>query len=158
MFNCFRFDIRSSFKFQVSSFRFHPSLFTVHYSLAKRCFALSPRLLRAEGPSAPCAWPASAVRVTLDVSAAKLLHCHCGSRIQPSVSHFSLITHHFSLITSFGHLVIWSFVKIENGCCQNRHYNINILFIYSEQITAFPKSKMTILTLTVLTTILTIIF
>jgi hypothetical protein len=29
-----------------------------------------------------------------------------------------------------GHLVIWSFVKIENGLCQNRHYNINILFIY----------------------------
>ena len=77
----------------------HCSLFTVHYSLAKRCFALSPRLLRAEGPSAPCAWPASAVRVTLDVSAAKLLHCHCGSRIQPSVSHFSLLTHHFSLLT-----------------------------------------------------------
>ena len=49
-------------------------------------------------------------------------------------------------------LVIWSFVKIENGCCQNRHYNINILFIYSEQMTAFPKSKMTILTLTTLTT------
>ena len=35
-----------------------------------------------------------------------------------------------------------------------RHYNINILFIYSEQMTAFPKSKMTILTLTTLTTIL----
>jgi hypothetical protein len=52
-----------------------------------------------------------------------------------------LVTSHF--ITSFGHLVIWSFVKIENGCCQNRHYNINSLFIYSEQITAFPKSKMT---------------
>ena len=67
MFNCFRFDIRSSFKFQVSSFRFHPSLFTVHYSLAKRCFALSPRLLRAEGPSAPCSWPASAVRVTSEM-------------------------------------------------------------------------------------------
>ena len=32
-----------------------------------------------------------------------------------------------------GHLVIWSFVKIEKRCCQNRHYNINILFIYSEQ-------------------------
>ena len=28
-----------------------------------------------------------------------------------------------------GHLVIWSFVKIENGWCQNRHYNINI-YIY----------------------------
>ena len=110
----------------------HFSLITSHSSLAKRCFALAllrfalaPRLLRAEGPSAPCAWLASAVRVTLDVSAAKLLHCHCGSRIQPSVSHFSLITshfitshsslltYHFSLITSFGHfghLVI----------CQNR--------------------------------------
>jgi hypothetical protein len=54
---------------RVSSFRFHPSLFTVHYSLAKRCFALSPRLLRAEGPSAPCAWLASAVRVISE------LHC-----------------------------------------------------------------------------------
>ena len=130
MFNCFRFD---------------SSLLTHHFSLitseALLRFALALALLRAEGPSAPCAWLASAVRVTLDVSAAKLLHCHCGSRIQPSVSHFSLITSHF--ITSFGHLVIWSFVKIENGCCQNRHYNINILFIYSEQITAFPKSKMT---------------
>ena len=29
-----------------------------------------------------------------------------------------------------GHLVIWSFVKIEKGCCQNRHYNINILYLY----------------------------
>ena len=25
-------------------------------------------------------------------------------------------------------LVIWSFVKIENGCGQNRHYNIKIYF------------------------------
>ena len=132
-------------------FTHHFSLLTHHFSLitseALLRFALSPRLLRAEGPSAPCSWPASAVRVTLDVSAAKLLHCHLGSRIQPSVSHFSLITshfslitshsslltHHFSLITSFGHLVIWSFVKIENGCCQNRHYNINIyLYIVSK--------------------------
>ena len=37
-----------------------------------------------------------------------------------------------------GHLVIWSFVKIEKRCCQNRHYNINILFIYSEQ---WPRSR-----------------
>ena len=43
-------------------------------------------------------------------------------------------------------------VKIENGCCQNRHYNINILFIYSEQMTKVPKSILTILTLTTLTT------
>ena len=27
-----------------------------------------------------------------------------------------------------GHLVIWSFVKIENGCGKNRHYNIKIYF------------------------------
>ena len=43
-------------------------------------------------------------------------------------------------------------VKIENGCCQNRHYNINILFIYSEQMTAFPKSILTKMTMTTLTT------
>ena len=108
----------------------HFSLITSHLSLAKRFFASRSRLvcsvrralpLRARGLRAP--WLASAVRVTLDVSAAKLLHCHCGSRIQPSVSHlslltyhFSLITHHFSLITSHSSLltsslllVIWSF-------------------------------------------------
>ena len=45
-------------------------------------------------------------------------------------------------------------VKIENGCCQNRHYNINILFIYSEQMTAFPKSILTKMTMTTLTTLL----
>ena len=72
-------------------------VFRVSFFITLTC--LSPALLRAEGPSAPCAWLASAVRVTLDVSAAKLLHCHCGSRIQPSVSHFSLLTHHFSLLT-----------------------------------------------------------
>ena len=32
-------------------------------------YRLAPRPLRAEGPSAPCAWPASAVRVTSE------LHC-----------------------------------------------------------------------------------
>ncbi len=46
-------------------------------------------------------------------------------------------------------MVMVIMVKIENGCCQNCHYNINIyIYIYSEQMTAFPKSKMTILTLT----------
>ena len=40
-----------------------------------------------------------------------------------------------------GHLVIWSFVKIEKRCCQNRHYNINILFIYSEQWPRFRNRK-----------------
>jgi len=50
----------------VSGLTHHFSLITSHLSLAKRCFALAPRLLRAEGPSAPCAWPASAVRVTSD--------------------------------------------------------------------------------------------
>ena len=45
-------------------------------------------------------------------------------------------------------------VKIENRCCQNLHYNINIyIYIYSEQMTVFPKSKMTILTMTTLTTV-----
>ncbi len=49
-------------------------LFTVRYSLAKRFFVpqsfryrLAPRPLRAEGPSAPCSWPASAVLVTSDL-------------------------------------------------------------------------------------------
>ena len=52
-------------------------------------------------------------------------------------------------------LVKVKMVKIENRCCQNRHYNINIyIYIYSEQMTAFPKSKMTILTMTTLTTFL----
>ena len=51
----------------VSGLTHHFSLITSHLSLAKRCFALSPRLLRAEGPSAPCAWPASAVRVTSEM-------------------------------------------------------------------------------------------
>ena len=59
MFNCFRFDS--------SLLTYHFSLITYHLSLAKRCFALSPRLLRAEGPSAPCSWPASAVRVTSEM-------------------------------------------------------------------------------------------
>ena len=43
-------------------------------------------------------------------------------------------------------------VKIENRQCQIRHYNKNIIFIYSEQMTAFPKSKMTKMTMTTLTT------
>ena len=97
--------------------------------------------LRARGLRAPCAWPASAVRVTLDVSAANyyiVIAVHEYSR-QFLTSHSSLLTSSLLLVI----LVIWSFVKIENGCCQNRHYNINILFIYSEQITAFPESKMT---------------
>jgi len=29
-----------------------------------------------------------------------------------------------------GHLVIWSFVKIEIGLVKIRHYNINILYLY----------------------------
>ena len=49
-------------------------------------------------------------------------------------------------------MVTVKMVKIENRQCQNRHYNINILFIYSEQMTAFPKSKMTKMTMTTLTT------
>jgi hypothetical protein len=32
-----------------------------------------------------------------------------------------------------GHFGHGHLVKIENGWCQNRHYNINIIFIYSEQ-------------------------
>ena len=47
-------------------------------------------------------------------------------------------------------MVTVKMVKIENRQCQNRHYNINI-FIYSEQMTAFPKSKMTKMTMTILT-------
>ena len=41
--------------------------------------------------------------------------------------------------------VIWSrsFGQNRKRTVKIRHYNINILFIYSEQITAFPKSKMT---------------
>ena len=40
----------------------------------------------------------------------------------------------------------------EKRQCQNRHYNINILFIYSEQMTAFPKSILTKMTMTKMTT------
>ena len=43
-------------------------VFRVSFFITLTC--LSPALLRAEDPSAPFAWPASAVRVTLDVSAA----------------------------------------------------------------------------------------
>ena len=53
------------------------------------------------------------------------------------------------VLVILGHL---SFVKIENGCCQNRHYNINILFIYSEQITAFSGIENDQMTMTTLTT------
>ena len=38
-----------------------------------------------------------------------------------------------------GHLVIWSFVKIEIGLVKIRHYNINILYLYySDQ---WPRSR-----------------
>ena len=42
-------------------------------------------------------------------------------------------------------------VKMRKGNVKNRHYNINILFIYSEQMTAFPKSILTKMTMTTLT-------
>ena len=35
-----------------------------------------------------------------------------------------------SLSNYRGHLVIWSFVKIEIGLVKIRHYNINILYLY----------------------------
>ena len=48
--------------------------------------------------------------------------------------YFSL-SHILYLARSFGH---GHLVKIENGLCQTCHYNINILFIYSEQ---WPHSR-----------------
>jgi len=42
--------------------------------------------------------------------------------------------------------VIWSFVKIENGCCQNRHYNINILYLYivsNDRVSEIENDQMT---------------
>ena len=50
-------------------------------------------------------------------------------------------------------LVIWSFVKIENGCGQNRHYNIKIYFYIIVSKRVFSKSKMTNDQMTILTTI-----
>ena len=127
----------------------HLSLLTHHSSLITcEAFASRSRLvcsvrralpLRARGLRAPCASLLTFLLQNYYIAIA----VHEYSR-QFLTSHSSLITHHFSLHHFFlVILVIWSFVKIENGCCQNRHYNINILFIYSEQITAFPKSKMT---------------
>ena len=42
-------------------------------------------------------------------------------------------------------VVIWSFGHLSKSKtdCQNSPLYINIKFIYSEQMTAFPKSKMT---------------
>ena len=57
----------------------------------------------------------------------------------------------FSGIIFFVGVVIWSFVICQNRkhTVKIRHYNINIyIYIYSEQITAFPKLKMTKMTLT----------
>jgi len=85
-------------------------VFHVSFFITFTC--LSPALLRAEGPSAPFAWHASAVRVTLDVSAANYyiaIAVHEYSR-QFLTSHSSLFTHHFLLhhffwsFWSFGHL------------------------------------------------------
>ena len=60
---------------------------------------------------------------------AKVLHCHCGSRI---FSQF-LMQHETTLC---GHLVIWSFGQNRFQSVKIRHYIINILiFIYSEQMT-----------------------
>ena len=45
-----------------------------------------------------------------------------------------------------GHLVIWSFVKIENGWCQKRHYNISILYLYivsNDRISEIENDQMT---------------
>ena len=95
--------------------------------------------LRVHGLRAPCA---SLLTFCYKINTSLLRFANAGRRkivFLPLTWNLKLE----NLNTMRGHLVIWSFVKIENGCCQNRHYNINILFIYSEQITAFPKSKMT---------------
>ena len=77
------------------------------------------------------------------IDATKVHLFHCGSRILRQIFFFCAVK-----------TVKVKMVKIENGCCQNRHYNINILFIYSEQMTAFPKSILTKMTMTTLTTLL----
>ena len=77
------------------------------------------------------------------IDATKVHLFHCGSRILRQI---------FFSARSKRSRSKWS--KSKNGCCQNRHYNINILFIYSEQMTAFPKSILTKMTMTTLTTLL----
>ena len=71
-----------------------------------------------------------AQNLSLSFDAAKIQHPHCGLRIFPKKFSKNFL--------SRGHLVIWSFVKIENGKGQNRHYNNKYKYLfYSEQMTAF---------------------
>ena len=53
-----------------------------------------------------------------------------------------------------GHLVIWSFVKIENGMSKSATIIINIYIYLIVKKVVFPKSKMTKMTLTKMTTLL----
>ncbi len=49
-------------------------------------------------------------------------------------------------------MVTVKMVKIEKQTVKTLHYNINILFIYSEPMTAFSQSILTKMTMTTLTT------
>ena len=67
--------------------------------------------VNAEASSLGLRWAAARSRRCIFITTAKVQHSHCGSR---------MISKKFRFFWRLcGHLVIWSFVKIENRCCQN---------------------------------------